>query len=100
MNSAPSRYEGQACHTTLQQPTPTNTYKDGWKNGRSKLQHNWKNNWIEVKVRNIHQQINELQSIKTYPKANRRDQIVLSTIRTEHTKMTHLHIINNSPPPM
>lgn len=74
-------------------------FNDTWKINAHKIKIHWNQEWKKLKVNVIHKNMNDFFSLKTPTKLKRKDQVILTRIRTGHTKLTHNHLLDNSPPP-
>ncbi|XP_076392697.1 uncharacterized protein LOC143265297 [Megachile rotundata] len=85
--------------TTITENQPTlNTSADINRHVATLLEQLWNSTWKKYKASAVHQQLNKFYDLKTNPRHNRRYQVAITRIRTEHTKLTHSYILENVPP--
>lgn len=93
--------EAKIAATNINQIYPTETIKfeDFWENINHKLNLQWNSLWRRYKSSNIHQSTSTFFSSIINKKIGRREQTILSRIRSGHSNLTHLYLLQQSSPP-
>ncbi len=60
----------------------------------------WSEDWKIYKASSIHKKIKNFYNLQTSKKLCRKDQVTITRIRSEHTRLTHLYLINQNTPPI
>ncbi|XP_076388981.1 uncharacterized protein LOC143264669 [Megachile rotundata] len=85
--------------TTITENQPIlNTSADINRHVATLLEQSWNSTWKKYKASTVHQQLNNFYDLKTNLRHNRRYQVAITRIRTEHTKLTHSYILENVSP--
>ena len=60
----------------------------------------WDKIWRDQKASILHKKIEHVNNLKLNSKLSRREQVIISRIRTGHCKLRHLHLLTNNTPPI
>lgn len=81
-------------------PNPGYSKQDVIRFIRRKMIQQWEPIWRCYKTSNTHKSIDLFISLNSDPKMTRREQVLITRIRTGHSKITHRYLLENTSPPL